>query len=1553
MPQTLALARKLCFLWNRAPILFASLKRMGPECKTSSARRCANFPDLNGKIPRAAHGASLYGFRLVNQVLKKRQFIEPASWRYVRETRIIMHSPMRNLFISNTRWPSSCRILTPVREALPRFLLLLATVLASSAALQAQVPDQIARTANLAQVRALPNHHPLWASAGNDMGAASPSQTLENMTLVLTRSSQQEQAFQQFLADQQNPASPDYHRWLTPAQVGERFGLSDNDIQTLTSWLQSEGLHVNWVSPSRIFIGFGGPATAVGSAFHTEMHNYKVNGVERMSVNSDPMIPAALFPAIKAVRGLYSITDHPTHQSALMQSASPDLSDGGSYFITPGDFNTIYDVPSTYNGSGETIGIVSWSRVDLADLDNFRSLTGTSFSDPSEVVPTAYGGKDPGAACTTISCSSSQQDGQQEATLDVIRSGSVAQGASLLLVVSSSSGSDDGIGADAQYLVHTTPVPVQVMSISFGECESVAGQAGVEYWDSLFQVATSEGISVFVSSDDSGAAGCDSAFSTPPRTAAANSPNYICSSSYATCVGGTEFNDAGNYSAYWSSANSSNLASALSYIPEGGWNESTSTSVAASGGGISSDIATPTWQIGVTGVPTADAGRYTPDIAFSASCRDGYFACMAAAGGSCVAGSNNQFSFIYFCGTSAAAPGMAGIAALLDQKQGAAQGNLNPEMYQLESNEPSVFHDVTVASSGVTSCSVSTASMCNNSIAGRSGGSTQAGYLVGTGYDEITGLGSLDVRLFLNNFGAIRTTPSVTVSPSPASITTAQADSVTVTVSGGGSNPTPTGSITLTSGTYSSAATTLSGGHATISISAGSLATGTDTLAATYTPDAASSTTYNSTSGTNTVIVTVASKITPTVTVSPSPASITTVQSDSVTVTVSGGGSNPTPTGSVTLTSGAYTSAATVLSGGSTILTIPADTLPAGTDTLAVAYTPDASSSITYNTAAGSNTVGVSKVAPTVTVTPSPASITTVQALQVTITVSDGGSNPTPTGSVTLTSGTYNSTAITLSAGSAVINIPAETLPAATDTLSVTYAPDSASSPTYSNAAGSNTVGVSKVTPTVTVTPSPISVTTAQADSVTVAVSGGSGTPTATGSVTLTNGSYSSGAVTLSGGSATISISAGSLATGTDTLAAAYTPDSTSSPIYNGATGANTVLVTSLTKITPSVTVSPSPASITTTQSDSVTVTVNGGGSNPTPTGSVILTSGSYSSGAVTLSGSTIINIPAGDLAVGTDTLTAIYTPDTNGVATYNSAMGSNTVGVTTPLVPTFTISGTSVTVTSGATSGNTSTITITPVNGFTGSVTLTAQITSSPSGAVNLPTFSFSPNPVSISSANPVNPILTISTSAPTIGALTYPKRPTVRWLAEGGAALTCLLLFWIPGRRRNLRVILGMVALLVVFAGNVVACGGSASITGGNTGGTGVAPTVATNVASAISSSSATLGGTVNPNGSDTHAWFLYGTSSILSGATSTTSQDIGSGTSGTAISATVSGLTTGKTYYFQAVAQNSTGTNYGSIVPFSTSSPGTTAGSYTITVTGTSGSTVVTGAVSLNVE
>lgn len=708
------------------------------------------------------------------------------------------------------------------QNPVPGLLLILWTALVA-APLCAQTSNRITAAVDLAQTHALLHHRPAWASADNDQGPVAAGLKLDSMTLVLQRSPQQQAALTQLLADLQNPASTQFHHWLTPDEMGLRFGLSDSDIAAISSWLQSQNLHVNWIAPNRAFIGFGGAAADVNRAFQTEMHAYTVDGESRYAVNSDPTVPAAVAPAILAIRGLSTPTERPQSRVSVQQSASTQQSaspqmdiSGGEHAMAPADFNTIYDVPSAYTGAGYTIGIVGWMPVSTTDLDEFRSRTGTTFPNPTVVVPTTYGGVNPDAACTSTTCSTGDLSAQGEATLDVIRAGSIAPGAGIELVVSTAAGTQDGIGADAQYLINHSPL-VNVMSISFGACEIDDGSsAEVDYWNTIFSTAAGEGISSFVASDDSGAAGCDTPFKTPPASGLqkANSPNDLCSSGYATCVGGTEFNDTASPSTYWSStSNSSTQESAISYIPEGAWNESTSSSIAASGGGVSIYIATPSWQTG-TGVPSARSGRYTPDVAFSAADHDGYFACMAADNGSCVGSSS--YHFIVFSGTSAAAPSMAGIAALLDQKLGATQGNLNPGLYALAATVPAAFHTVDVTTSGVGTCSLSVVSLCDNSVPTASG--TQQGYKIGTSqsYNEVTGLGSLDVATFLNDY-------STSAVPAPVA-TTAAASSIAPTSATLNATVNPNGGDTHVWFLYGTSST-LSGATQTASQDIGSGAT--------------------------------------------------------------------------------------------------------------------------------------------------------------------------------------------------------------------------------------------------------------------------------------------------------------------------------------------------------------------------------------------------------------------------------------------------------------------------------------------------------------------------------------------------------------------------------------------------------------------------------------------------------------------------------------------------------------------------------------------------------
>ncbi len=622
-----------------------------------------------------------------------------------------------------------------------------------------------------------------WFTQAADIGAAPDDLVMRGLSVFLQRPAEREQSLQQRLAQIQDPQSSEYHRWLSPTEFGNRFGNSDHDIRSISDWLAASGLHVDSIANGRSQIFFSGTVADVTRALGTPLHYFSRNGEVRIGNTRDPQIPNALLPAIHSIRGLHAWKQHVSAQTVRASATAGQIgrrpmdtycpTSTCSYTVFPTDFAKIYDLDganaSGLDGTGQTIAIIGRSRVDVDDLTNFQKISGTSFATPTVIVPA--GGVDPGNPATTCTTSnpdtcSSPPDAVQdqvEATLDVERAASIAPQAKILLIVSadvkSANGTllDDGSDVATQYAIDTDPVPAQIVSISFGACEGDVGRAGTAEETSLFNQAANEGISVFVSSGDEGAAGCAGGpDDSKPTSNQSLSINAICAPATATCVGGTEFADTSNPSLYWAASDGQNFVSALGYIPEGAWNDPLDANgkpqFAATGGGVSVYQPTPVWQTG-TGVPGTQ-GRYVPDVSFASSNREPYFACIAATGGSCVVGSDNSFTFIGGGGTSAATPSMAAITALLDQKLGSAQGNLNPRLYALAANSANgVFHDVTVASSGVTNCSVAVPSLCNNSTPGPSGLSGGlAGYLVGVGYDEATGLGSIDVSNLIGNW---------------------------------------------------------------------------------------------------------------------------------------------------------------------------------------------------------------------------------------------------------------------------------------------------------------------------------------------------------------------------------------------------------------------------------------------------------------------------------------------------------------------------------------------------------------------------------------------------------------------------------------------------------------------------------------------------------------------------------------------------------------------------------------------------------------------------------
>ncbi len=638
--------------------------------------------------------------------------------------------------------------------------------------LTAQTPPGINRPVNeAALVRVRGTVHPL-ATAAAEIGRAPAELRMERVLLLLRRSPQQESELTHFLGDLQDPASPGFHHWLTPEQFGERFGPPQQDLDVVTAWLQSHGLQVGQIAKGRGTIEFSGTVAQVESALHTEIHRYMSGGVEHVANSTDIAIPAALEPAVSGVVSLNSFP-HRSFAHVANPSVSPQDNIGGGHALAPYDFATIYDLLPLWSngidGTGQIIGIAGRSDIVLSDITTFRATFGLSVNNPNITL----NGPDPGVIF----------DDESEADLDVQWSGAVAKGATVKYVVSKSTNASDGVNLSSAWLVNDNTA--SVLSLSYGDCEAYLGAAGNQFFNDLWAQASSQGMSVFVAAGDSGSAGCDqaqaivSSFDVTAPAGQGLAVSGLASTPYNVAVGGTQFNDVLNSSAYWNSGNDPNQASALKYIPEVVWNQSSyslsdtsSNSLYAGAGGVSSLYPTPVWQAG-QGVPVGDPAapgqhhRYLPDVSLNSSLVEGYRVYQA--------GTAETVG-----GTSAASPSMAGIMALINQYTGGRNGNPNVYFYSLAANAGSVFHDVTSGTNSVP-CLAGTL----NCITSSPPLGFLSAYNATAGFDLATGWGSVDAFAMAQNW--IANGPSVpaisSLSPNPM---TASASTRTLTIDGAG-----------------------------------------------------------------------------------------------------------------------------------------------------------------------------------------------------------------------------------------------------------------------------------------------------------------------------------------------------------------------------------------------------------------------------------------------------------------------------------------------------------------------------------------------------------------------------------------------------------------------------------------------------------------------------------------------------------------------------------------------------------------------------------------------
>jgi hypothetical protein len=743
----------------------------------------------------------------------------------------------------------------------------------ASAAQGVPLPARITQAIDETQLVTLKGNVLPLARPEFDRGIVSDATPMKRMMLLLQRSPEQETALRQLMDEQLSKDSRNFHKWLTPQQFGQQFGPADADIQTITDWLTRQGFQQIKVGAGRTAIEFSGNVGQVRNAFHTDIHQFTVNGEARQANVSDPQIPSALTPVVVGIVSLHNFPRKSFKRDAGIHAATRD-SHGNPQFTTssgcgtnntqpcyvlgPADFAKVYNIPVSLDGTGQQIAIVADSNINPQDAADFRTLFGLPTNPPSVILD----GPDPGL-----------NGDEGEADLDVQVSGMVAPKATIDLVVSEDTLTALGIDLSAFYIIDNNIAPV--MSESFGACESALGMAGNAFYNGLWEQAAAQGITVTIASGDPGAAGCDN-FNTEAAATLGLAVSGFASTPFNVAVGGTDFDDVGTQTpTFWSSANGTGRESALGYIHEVPWNDScaataTSTTlnticpssnanlnnIVGGGGGPSSIYAKPAWQSGVipNGIAAGDNHRYVPDVSLFAS--DGpqslsfYLECQAdtvPVGNPPSCASSGSFSFGGAGGTSASSPAFAAIMALINQNNG-RQGNANPVLYkiaatsgqscnsstELLTGSTCAFNDVTKGNNSVP-C-VGNSPNCSSKTAGTTGvlvsaaSPTTPAWTTATGYDLATGLGTVNVANLNTQWplavGAFHgTTTALTINGVTSTVTITHGTSVAAVATVTSTSGTPTGDVSLV------APTTVNGG-----IGDGTLSSGSTTINTTFLP---------------------------------------------------------------------------------------------------------------------------------------------------------------------------------------------------------------------------------------------------------------------------------------------------------------------------------------------------------------------------------------------------------------------------------------------------------------------------------------------------------------------------------------------------------------------------------------------------------------------------------------------------------------------------------------------------------------------------------------------
>ncbi|GAA1458733.1 S53 family peptidase [Williamsia maris] len=518
----------------------------------------------------------------------------------------------------------------------------------------------------------------------------------QRRTVTVALASRDPQGLADFDAAVSDPGSPQFRRFLTPAEFASRFGPSPSEVTTATDYLRSHGLQVGALAQGQQTISATGTVDQLGATFGTGLSQYRdpKNGAEFIGADSSAKASPAAASVITDVSGLTDaplpVTPPPTAQvpqkPKLAPNAVTDKGSGPKGGFTAAELSSAYAAPTIggNGGSGQTIALVEFSGYKPANYKAFDSQYGITA--PAVQTIDVDGGP------------AGDLSGQGEVDLDIEVLHSIAPKATILNYQAPNVGNAD---VDL-YSKIVSDNRASIVSISWGESELAEGASGIRALSNIIAQGVAQG-QTFV--DAAGDHGSSDQWNSSSRDTTIT-VDYPASDPNVTGVGGSRLFINSTTGAWANEKVWNDYAAGIDPSFRG-----------ASGGGVSTYFAKPSWQTG-TGVD-GGAKRQVPDIAGVAA--EYQFSTYTEL--SDAAGNDTGGGWTASAGTSGAAPLNAALLALTSAKAGGKRfGNINPTLYRVATSTPGAFHDITTGT---------------NSITGNTGV-----YPTTASYDKTTGLGT-------------------------------------------------------------------------------------------------------------------------------------------------------------------------------------------------------------------------------------------------------------------------------------------------------------------------------------------------------------------------------------------------------------------------------------------------------------------------------------------------------------------------------------------------------------------------------------------------------------------------------------------------------------------------------------------------------------------------------------------------------------------------------------------------------------------------------------------